>query len=335
MIYRRHFSRAAQIFDLEDAHARNQGLKGAHPRPVGPVKLLLVGQVVGATREDFDTPLELVTQVNPSGYHLFFGTVRLPDGDTRRSALDGTYVVRVEGSFYQPVEENVTFPMPNPKQPYSVALHPSFAYPFSNAVALPDGPQDKLPARRGPTLLRGSLHHTNGQPIVNASVHLTDPDIGEDVEYQGDQTGQWVLVLPDDVFPDEVPTDDEVSQQVTLRFEWPDPEEPESTIERTIRDFEVVRGRENKLSQTSLRGWVLTEAGRGIQGAAIEVDGFAEQSTTAEDGGWFYYFDLGEPPETVGTVDVSAVLPDGRRATRSAVPVERGATSVVETFRFP
>src|SRR5262249_53419734 len=96
---------ATLIFDLEDRYARTPGIRARHLRPIGPGTFSLVGQMVGGGRQDFERPWELSVTRNPSGYHLFFGTIRLPHSTTHQATLSaGTYVVRVETRFYQQAE---------------------------------------------------------------------------------------------------------------------------------------------------------------------------------------------------------------------------------------
>jgi hypothetical protein len=295
---------AILIFDLEDRYARERGVRGRHPRPIGPIKLCVVGRMVGGVRQVIDPSLELVVRRNASGYHLFFGVVRLPDGTSHEAALAaGTYVVRVESRFYQWAErEDIV--LPESETPYFFDLEPGYAYPFPSESSLPGG--------RGPTLLRGSLHRPDGQAIAWVTIQV----VGQSNTYRTDDTGQWALV-----FPDTQPTGN-----VTVRFELPD-----GTVEN-VANVPIVQGRETGLAQTALRGWVLTDAGVGIPRATVRVSGYPAQTTTGSDGSWFYYFGLNQPADTVS---VTAVLPDGRSRTQSNVLVQPRATVVVPTIRFP
>jgi hypothetical protein len=296
---------ATLIFDPEDRYARERGVRGSHPRPIGPIKFCLVGRMVGGSRQDFDRPLKLVVGRNASGYYLFFGAIRLADGTSRRDVLaDGMYVVRVESRFYQWAErEDIALPMPDPEAPYFFDLEPGYAYPFPMESTRPGG--------RGPTLLRGSLHRPDGHGIARATIQV----VGQSNTYRTDDTGQWVLV-----FPDTQPSGD-----VTVHFDFPD-----GKVEN-VANVPVVQGRESSLPQTALRGWVLTEAGVGIRDAIVRVSGYPGRTTTRRDGSWFYYFGLNQ---MVDTVSVTAVLPDGRSLTQSNVQVQPRATVVVPTFRF-
>jgi hypothetical protein len=200
----------------------------------------VVGQIVNGDRQDLDKPLELVVRRNPSGYHLFFGLVRLPNGRTHRSYLadgtyvdsatrrayldDGKYVVRVESRYYQPVEQEVVLPMPKPKEP-PISLSPGYAYPFPKTSTRPDG--------GGPTLLRGSVHDADGKGIAGVEIEVVGQD-QEKITYLTDESGQWVLVFPDT----------QSSGDVTVRF----------TLGETSEDRKapVEQGREKSLAPVTL-----------------------------------------------------------------------------------
>lgn len=312
---------ASLIFNPEDRYAREErGVRGPHPRPIGPVTYRVVGQVVNGARQDLPEPLELVTQRNASGYHLFFGTVRLqPEGALRQGVLaDGIYVVRVESDFYQPLELDVT--LPREDTPYFVDLQPGYAYPFPPAHPFrpePGQPFDctdaTAPRGRGPTLLRGGLQTHNGQGIRGATVQV----VGQSNTYTTDASGQWVLW-----FPDAQPTG-----QVTVHFEVPG---AGGAVD--VPNVCVIQGRETSLPQTALRGWVQSDAGLAIPGATIQVAGQPGSTTTDRIGSWFYYFsNLNQP---AATVNVIATLLDGRSRTQPNVHVQPRATVVVPRFRF-
>jgi hypothetical protein len=104
---------AAVIFDLEDTYAGQRRVRGNHPQPIGPIHFRVVGRIVGGTRQDFETPLELCTKRNASGYYLFFGHLRSRDAMYGQSRLpDGTYVMRLESDFYQWIEQEIDWPPP-------------------------------------------------------------------------------------------------------------------------------------------------------------------------------------------------------------------------------
>ena len=271
------------IFDLEDRYAREErGVRGPHPRPMGSVTFSVVAQVVNGVRQDLPRPLELVTQRNPSGYHLFFGTVRLqPDRALRQGTLaDGTYVVRVESDFYQLLEIDVV--LPREDTPYFVDLQPSYAYPFPPTHPFrpePGQPFDytdaTAPRGYGPTLLRGGLQTHDGQGIPSATVQV----VGQPNTYTTDASGQWVLSFPDT----------HLTGRVTVRIALPGAGGPVD-----VPDVCVIRGRETSLPQTALRGWVQSDAGLAIPGATIQISGQPGSTTTDRIGSWFYYFRNGD-----------------------------------------
>lgn len=287
------------IFDLEDRYTRERQIGETHPRPTGPVRVLLVGRVDNGLRTDFAHPLELQVRTSPSGYLLFFGHVKQSDGTYRRAGLTaGTYVVRIESQRYQPVER-ADIALPQPDAAYFFDLPPGYAYLFPTA------------GRSRPTLLRGSLHTTDGQGIANALIEgAGQPEI----TYRTDASGQWVLA-----FPPNQPAG-AVSIQITF---------PDQTI-RTVT-AQVLPGTETSLAQTALRGTVLGAGGVGIRGATVGVAGRLGQTCTDSNGGWFYYFDLNQPATQVRLI---ATLPDGRQLELDNVLVQPGATVRVPVFRF-
>ena len=130
----RHQVKATQVIDLTDVYSRDRRVNGQRPRPYGKIQFFIAARIAGGVREDFVTALELHTIVNPSGYHLFFGTYLLPDGSKRAGLLaDGQYVMRVYGQYYQPNEHtDFSIPMPNPNAPLTIDLEAGYAYPFPN-----------------------------------------------------------------------------------------------------------------------------------------------------------------------------------------------------------
>jgi hypothetical protein len=212
--YKRQFSNAIQVFDSEDRYARERGVRGPHPRPLGSVRFYAVGQVINDERQDFHQPLELIVRRNPGGYFLFFGHVRLPNGATRQHILDdGTYVVRVESTYYQQMErEDVDIPLVDPEAPVFWDLSPGYTYPFPKTSTLPGG--------LGPTLLRGGVLDAGGEWLAGVVMEvLGQPDL----TYLTDASGQWVLAFPDS----------QTAGSVTVRFTARDgsSEDVDATIE--------------------------------------------------------------------------------------------------------
>ena len=189
--------RAILVFDLEDKFARDQGIRGLHPRPIEPISFGLVSQTPGngGPQHLFEPPWELQIKRNPSGYHLFFDTVRLPNGALRQAQLPGgEYQIRLESSIYLTKDVTVSLPYnPDPYQPITVELLPGYLYPF---------PQ------YGSTLLKGYVHHSNPEQmegvIVSVTVPVTNGDQpgNQQVNFVTDAAGQWVLAFPTNIaFP--------------------------------------------------------------------------------------------------------------------------------------
>jgi hypothetical protein len=337
------FQPAVQIFDLRDRYARRGGVRGRHPLPIGPVKFHVIARLVGGQRQDLVQPLEMVMLRNPSGYHLFFGDVRLPGGAIRQFYLaDGQYLVRIRSRYYRTEDVEVGLPIEiRSAAPIAVELRPKYTYPFPPANTLPGQAHSRLPVKKGPTLLRGCLYHRDGRGIAAARVRLAeaplppaDPEAARDIAYETDRSGQWLLVIPDDVFPNQDPQGDQVEQQIKVQFTWPDPEDEDQTIEEVVESVTVAWGEERSLAQTAVRGWVLAGTGAGISGATIRVDGFPGESTTDREGSWFYHFDPNQPGAAVTEVVVVVELDDGRSQTQEVKPIQHRATVVVPAFRF-
>ena len=316
-----------------------------HPRPIEPVTFWLVGEATGGVPTPYAQPMEMVVVQNPSGYHLFFGEVRLaPSGKTQPGGLtsrnsrvddrrrsinlaDGTYSVRVSSPFYQgQVRDDITVPMPNPNDhssgaPYFFDLTPGYAYPFpepdpwrpTDLTTGCPGPGSTAEWASAPTLLRGSLHTFDGQPLEGATVRV---DTGvRAYEYTTDRSGQWVLT-----FDRDHPTGS-VTAQITR---------PQAAVVN-VAGVCVIQGRETTLHQTALRGWVQRDE-IGVAGATVTISGQPQATTTHPDGSWFYYFELTQADVMV---DVTTTLPGGGPSrTQPGVWVKSRATGVVNTFRF-
>ncbi len=303
--YEIHRQGAARVFDLEDRFARDRGTRGPHPRPLGRVTFRLLAEIVGNALRPFDSQPELEVRRNGGGYDVFFDILRLSDGTRRRGGLSGTYAVGVESEFYQAVERDDVL-IPQPDQPYGVALEPGYAYPFPT--------ESTRGGSAGVTLLRGSVPAVDGRGMAGVTVEVT----GKSNSYRTDASGQWVLVFPDT----------QPAEQVDVHFTLPD-----GTV-TNVAAVQVTPGRETSLPPTGLRGSVLTDRGLAIAGARIQVTGQPMSSASDRNGGFFFYFGLDQPPAVVTAVDVTATLPDGRTQTRPTIPIQRRATVVVPAFRF-
>lgn len=317
--HRVRFDSPALIFDLEDRYARDRGVHGPNPRPIGPITLDVLGKFEGGNPQPLPTALGLPVVRNESGYYISFGGAKGPDGTILRDALvPGTYLLRIASPshFYQPVEGNVdVHPVDEIRKNrvYFFDLEPGHAYPFPVESTLSGG--------KGPTLLRGSVRRTDGSSVAGAQVENV---ANAARPFKTDENGEWVLV-----FPDEQPTGN-LSVVVTI----PTDNGPAAI---TINDVLVEQGRASSLRQTVLRGQVVDSVGSGIPGAVVRVDGREGQTMTAEDGLWAYYFRLNEFPVSQAgpTVSVTAQHPDGRTLTQTNVEVKPRETLVVPAFRFP
>jgi len=308
----------ALIFDLEDAFARARGVRGRHPRPLGNVKFLLVAQFVNGVRHDFSPPREMIVKKNPSGYHLCFGLSRTANATGRRGRISAgdeverrvlvegtTYVVRIESDFYQLIEhDDIVWPVIDPHEPYFFDLQPGYAYPFPE--------ESRLGGGLGSTLLRGALLAPGGEGIAGARIGVQ----GGTEEYRTDQTGQWVLVFPDD----------KASGNLTLEIT-----QPGAPVPFQVPNVLVVQGRETGLPLTVFKGRVVNASGVGIGGATIEIDVLAETARTRSDGSWLYYF---PPGQAAVLVAVTARLPHGRSQTQSNIQVQPRQTTPVAVFHF-
>lgn len=299
--HRQRMQSASAIFDLEDRFARERGVRGAHPRPMGSLRIYLIAKVNSGVRTDYREPSELLTIRNPSGYALFFDQLRYRHGDAYRMDIEeGDYVVAIESSFYQRSEHSVH--LPASFTPYLIDLEPSFNYPFPSA---------SLPNMGSPTLLRGTVHDVSGEGMADVIVQVG----GKSNRYVTDASGQWVLVFDAA----------QVSEEVIVTFQWPDASSSD------VAQVPVERGQSRTLAQAGLRGWVRSRAGAPIADVQIQVAGRAQVSRSADDGSWFYYFDVNQAAQSVS---VTARRPGGAALTQDNIQVQSRATVIVPTFSF-
>jgi hypothetical protein len=181
--------RAVRVFDPVDAFLADRGLDGAHPRPVGPIRLLVFRQ-------------ELRVRTNHQGFLVFYGRVTAADGIARLLDLTGTVRIRVESDAYAPAEFDVTIPG---AEPATLALQPGPAYPFPMATPLPRGHGGTgtaaaavasvrsgphlPPVPVAPALLRGTVADESG-PVPDATVAAPGAS-----GVLTNHSGQWVLVF--------------------------------------------------------------------------------------------------------------------------------------------
>jgi hypothetical protein len=284
------------ILDLVDSFARQRGLSGNHPRPFGPVRVLLTARTpVGGTREVLTPPWELIMVRNESGFDLFFGDFKAAGGVRRWPLPDGKYELRVESTYYQaavlPVDVSRSAPAPNP-QPTQLA--PGFAYPFPT----------------GTTLLRGSAQLPDGSGEPGVRILTSASGV---VPYVTDAAGQWVLVLP------------VLAQATQVVVAYRRPNKPDQRAAIT-----VTPGATASLPATALEGQVF-DGPRGAGGATIRVRVSPIAVPAQTDGRWRYVFAIDQP---AAVTDVTAALPDGRQQTVSDVAITPKQTTAVAPFRF-
>lgn len=121
------------IFDIVDGYARARGMGETDPRPIVPLYFYAIARIVNGVEQPINQPFQLVMTRNLSGYHLFYGTVKMPDGVTREKVLaPGQYIVLIDTvpysppqagrgvpRLYQPETITVELPMPDPRNPAS------------------------------------------------------------------------------------------------------------------------------------------------------------------------------------------------------------------------
>lgn len=120
------------ILDIWDEYAEKIGPQQARIRPKGQLVYDLVGQVQGGQLIEFKQPIRLLMRTTQGGYAVFFGAVRLPDGERRNASFlsPGTYRLRISelDEFYQPAYADIV--LPTPKVPYRISLEPGSTYPY-------------------------------------------------------------------------------------------------------------------------------------------------------------------------------------------------------------
>lgn len=324
----------ALIVDPEDSYAREAGVRGRHPRPIGPLKYSLVAEMVAGTRHNFSEPLELVIKRNPSGYGLFFDSVRLPDKQVRRIQFaNGTYVLRFESDrtqFYQRGErEDLVLPQPR-TQSFHIDFKPGYAYPFPG--------QGTFATKRGPALIQGTIFDAEGRGIPKVTVALNPPPTIQVStnpvvtrpwpfsEYLTDESGQWLLVVPQAI--DYAPTPQPgipSGSTVTVRFSFPNA----SSID--LPNIPFAPGQATSLNQAALRGSVVRKDAGPIAGATIEISGEAVRTRSGSDGTWVHYFGL---TQANTFVTVTATPPGGQPKQQNQIPVQARKTVWVPTFEF-
>lgn len=328
-----------------DALKRALRTGGDFPPPLGEVVCEVVAQNAPAART-FDPPLALWIFRNHSGFIVLDGTwTRGPmarnAAEARLPLGDGTYRIRVSGDYYQPREFTLSWPPPAGQtriplnaqnNPVSIELLPGAAYP------LPDVTTSRM--QLGPTIVRGSLFTTAGDPLAGVLVEAVNlvfqqpqelPPLGPwpFLQARSDERGDWAIVLPGRRYYDNTlelrpPNAPPIVRPITVRVHLPNG--PLDLVEN------VTLGSEHSVRNTALRGQVTGGGGTPLPGAVVTTTVSGATSVTRANGLWFLYFDLDQAD--VPNVTVTVTAPDGTTASDSTARVRHGATIVVPTFHF-
>jgi hypothetical protein len=325
-----HRQAASLIFSPVDAFALEGGLRGPRPRPIGPLKYVLMRRTDGGDPKNLFRPLEVYVVHNNSGFDLFFDVARLATNLDDPPALEpyqpgrgrlrkfpiaaGKYELRIISLFYAPFTVEVTYPDPR-LNPDPRSVPPPTPSPDIDPFLLLLRPGPLYPFPPGTTTLRGVVQDTSGAGVAGAVVKATGLN---NQSYQTDASGQWVLVFPD---PPAItkPPPTKVDTTVTVT-------RPDGSTD--VFPLTVTYGAANVVSQTALRGWVQAR-NVGVIGASVRAGALAV--TTGAGGAFAIVF---RPTQIVKQVDVSATLADGRSQTELAIPIVLGSTLIVPTFRF-
>jgi hypothetical protein len=325
--------RTAQLgFELIDDYARRRHTKqgdaeslqrAPSPGPIGPVRFQVSAREEDGAVQRLAKPLTMEMRRTPSGVFGFSGLVTQADDDRKLRLPAGRYEVRISSQNYQTmITPKFDFPATNPRQALQqYSLKPGYAYPFAKGGS--------TRGRDRPTLLRGNLHHSDGQPVDGAIVNAKIPiPIAVDRraaggnwedEYLTDEAGQWVLVVPDNVFSDGgLPN-------ATIHITYPDG----ATVPENMP--ELLQWKDNPLSETVLRGNVVNGERIGIPRAMVGVRHRSGQTTTDNNGDWTYYFRAG--PVIAPTVQVTAEVAGQPPQTQNAHPIVHEEVTV-PSFTF-
>ena len=305
-----YFGERAGSVTLVDEFAQTRGTRGPMPGPIPPIRLQLTHRQEMAIMEPLADPIDLKTPSTLSGNS---GSYILTDEGREGTSAPwqrlraGKYRLRVESDYYQPHELDLDWPVHGPLGPEM--LRPGYNYPF---------PDVSLPNERI-TLLRGTVRSGfDGQPVEGATVEITNPaGLGPFVSALTGENGSWVLAFRHANFN---------PINAAVRITLPD------ATQIDVANVPITPGADNSLAQTSLRGFVLTTAGRPIRDAEITVDFLLNASVRSDrDGRWQFYFPIDQPD--MPGAQVTATAPGGQNQTQN-FPVVNRATGVVPDFRI-
>lgn len=324
---------------VSDGLARALRTAGDFPPLLGEIACDVIKQFAPTART-FDPPLVLRSFRNASGFLIIDGTFSREDADGRAFPLgDGTYLLRVTGDYYQPAELLITWPPPvgQVRVPPAPAGHrellPSGSYP------LPDVTASRY--QLGPTVIRGTLMTSSGDPIEGGTVEIINlpPFLNVPppltlaqwpfIRATTSASGDWALVLPNRRYLDNTPEIPPNANPLTKTFDLRVTQPDGTTI---VLQRSIPFGREYTLKLTGLRGQVSTIAGRPIANAQVATSVSGLTTTTRANGLWFLYFPFDQL--TVNNVTVTVTTPSGASASTNTAHLEPDATTVVPTFHF-
>lgn len=178
-----------------DAYLGRLGTYRSPPPAFGPLCLDVLRRLAsrGVKARTYSPAVRLKLVANPSGVQVSFNRVDGADGATYAGYFaPGRYDVVVRSPFYR------AFPLdgaPFPdgadaalrELPVAVALEPGYAYPFPRLR--------RQNGKMQPTLLRGLI---DCAPASAGGFLIEAVRIRTVAPYLTDESGQWLLVLPDD-----------------------------------------------------------------------------------------------------------------------------------------
>jgi hypothetical protein len=298
-----------------DVFARARGTNGNFPAAFGPMRVLCEERDENGQWRALPTPLDAAFLRGPSGTVILTGRTVLQPGRTlpEETIPPGRYRGHIVSAYYQAhlFEEEL-----RPGKHSRIELLPGYAYPFplgSTSAGV-----------TGPTLLRGAIRTFAGVGIAGVSVKLVHPKPGNvGATYETDESGQWMLMIPDDATFKRI--DGEMVLKGRIEMKLP------GAVAFPLAGFDIVRGRENGLAQTAIRGAVLRTSGAAIAGATVTVANHPGRVVSRPGGEWFYYFHPQVPP---GVVTITVTAPDGETQRLRQIVADRAMTTV-PTFRFP
>jgi hypothetical protein len=292
---------------LVDHFVQLRGTGGPFPAPLGAVRFQLTAQVARGGPIALDPPILLRGQTNYTGVYRFANEATLGDSPVV-SIPSGRYTLRITSDFYQDAALDIDLPT-DPTAPPVVPLLPGYTYPF---------PDLSLP-RNTLTLLRGGVFQPGDGaiPVPGVMVSIVSPvNNWPFASCSTDNSGNWVVVIPLGRA--------EPAFNATLHFALPG----DGSFD--VPGVPVQPGAENTLSQTALRGAVLSTAGAPIRNAVITVANVAGSARSDSDGKWSFYMSLLQPDIQTR---VTATAPNGRSQTQD-VEIRNRATVIVPAFRI-